>query len=178
MTQDGPTPSQTAGPFLSIGTEWLAAGVVNAAGQPGEVVITGRVIDGARAPVTDALLEFWQADREGRFPTDAESGSGGFRRALSDLTGRYRLITVKPGGVEGHAPHVDVSIFARGLMQRLVTRLYFSDEQEANARDPFLSKLSPELRDRMIARASDSVYLFDIHLQGDDETVFFSPWFT
>jgi protocatechuate 3,4-dioxygenase, alpha subunit len=178
VTQAGPTPSQTAGPFLSIGTEWLADRSVPGAEDTDMVVITGRVIDGAEAPVTDALLEFWQADREGRFPPESGPGWSGFGRALTDLTGRYRLVTVKPGGVEGHAPHVDVSIFARGLMQRLVTRLYFSDEEAANAGDPFLSKLSPGLHSRMIARATESAYLFDVHLQGDEEAVFFSPWFT
>jgi protocatechuate 3,4-dioxygenase alpha subunit len=148
------------------------------AGAPHPVVITGHVIDGAEAPVTDALLEFWQADPAGRFPPDADAGWNGFGRALTDITGSYRLVTVKPGPVDGHAPHVDISIFARGLMQRLVTRLYFPDEQPANDRDPFLSNLEPDLRHRMVAKASDSGYLFDIHLQGDDEAVFFSPWFT
>jgi protocatechuate 3,4-dioxygenase alpha subunit len=177
VTATGATPSQTAGPFLSLGTGWLADRPVAGTRDP-HIVITGRVIDGAEAPVTDALLEFWQADREGRFPPDTEPGWSGFGRALSDLTGRYRLVTVKPGPVQGHAPHVDVSLFARGLMQRLVTRLYFSDEEAANDSDPFLSKLSPELRVRMVAQASNAGYVFDLHLQGDDEAVFFSPWFT
>jgi protocatechuate 3,4-dioxygenase alpha subunit len=162
---------------LSIGTGWRAGGPAGA-GESDAVVITGQVIDGAGAPVTDALLEFWQADRQGRFPPDAEPGWSGFGRALTDLTGRYRLATIKPGPVEGHAPHVDVSIFARGLMQRLITRLYFSDEPTANAGDPFLSNLGPELRDRMVAQVSDSGYVLDLHLQGDDEALFFSPWFT
>jgi protocatechuate 3,4-dioxygenase alpha subunit len=163
---------------LSIGTGWLAGEPGPGTDEPDGVVITGRVIDGAEAPVTDALLEFWQADRHGRFPPHAEPGWIGLGRALTDLTGRYRLVTVKPGPVEGHAPHMDLSIFARGLMQRLLTRLYFSDEQTANAGDPFLSNLAPELRGRMVAQASDSGYVFDLHLQGDAEAVFFSPWST
>lgn len=170
------TPAQTAGPFLSIGTRWLVERPLVAGSHGGEITISGRVMDGAGAPVVDGLLEFWQADERGRFPPDSDSGWLGLSRALTDPDGRYRIKTLKPGPVEGAAPHIDVSIFARGLMQRLVTRLYFSDEEPANTADPVWSGLPRVLADRLLADPTDGGYVFDIHLQGDLETVFFSPW--
>jgi len=188
-----PTPSQTAGPFVSIGTTWLAeasaAGPFAAGAGSAAIEVAGSVTDGAGAPVTDAMLEFWQADAHGRFPPETAAGWTGFARLFTDAAGRFRLVTVKPGPLEAanggesgpEAPHIDVSIFARGLLQRLVTRIYFADEP-ANATDPALSSLSPELRERLVAQlevlqpAPHPVYHFDVHLQGDRETVFFAPW--
>jgi protocatechuate 3,4-dioxygenase, alpha subunit len=181
----GPTPSQTAGPFVSIGTRWLADGLMVSDGSPGAIVITGTVSDGAGAPVTDAMIEFWQADGDGLFPPHASPGWSGFGRVLTDGHGGYRLVTVAPGrvvsgaGVE-QAPHIDVSVFARGLMQRLVTRIYFSDQEAANAADPVLSGIAEDRRPRLVAdadnaRGTDHSYRFDITLQGDEETVFFAP---
>jgi protocatechuate 3,4-dioxygenase alpha subunit len=162
------TPSQTAGPFVSIGTDWNATGRIAADSDPGAISISGSVRDGQGDPVTDALLEFWQADRES------------FARALTDAAGCYRLITIKPEQTDGHGPHVDVSVFARGLMQRLVTRIYFSDEGAANVNDPVLLSLDTlEERRTLIARPDPAApinYHFDIHLQGGRETVFFEPW--
>ena len=162
--------------------------------HPGAIVVHGCVLDGANLPVTDAMLEFWQADGEGRVSTPPSSPSGwtGFSRTLSDMEGGYRLVTVKPGRLRGtgalEAPHIDVSIFARGLLQRLVTRIYFSDE-EANTTDPVLVGLGrSELRRRLVAQRSTQdahpshlahgapAYRLDIHLQGEQETVFFAPW--
>lgn len=180
-----PTPSQTAGPFVSIGTEWGATGLMVPEGTPGALTVAGRVIDGSGEPVTDAMLEFWQADPEGRFPPAPDLGSWpGFTRALTGQEGRYRLVTLKPGPVSGsngrrEAPHIDVSIFARGLLQRLVTRIYFSDEEALNATDPVLASLGePSRRNRLMGRRQPgtAVYHFDIHLQGDQETIFFAPW--
>jgi protocatechuate 3,4-dioxygenase, alpha subunit len=184
-----PTPSQTAGPFVSIGTEWDAAGLAVPEGTPGAVCVEGRVLDGHGQPVTDALLEFWQADPDGRFPPESASASWtGFARALTDQDGGYQLMTLKPGPVPGgagelQAPHIDVSIFARGLLQRLVTRIYFSDEEELNPSDPVLASLgAPSLKSRLVATrhpgrpVGPSIFRFDIRLQGDQETVFFAPW--
>ncbi len=178
------TPSQTAGPFVSLGTLWAADATMVTEGEPGAIVLAGSVFDGAELPVTDALLEFWQADGNGRFPPGSPAPWTGFTRALTGIDGGYRLVTVKPGTVTSpggapQAPHIDVSVFARGLLQRLVTRIYFSDE-EANETDPVLAALEPGLRQRLIAQVTPGApgapgYHFDIHLQGERETVFFGP---
>jgi protocatechuate 3,4-dioxygenase alpha subunit len=176
-----PTPSQTAGPFLSIGTEWLADGSIAAVGAAGGIIVTGRVLDGAGMPVTDAVLEFWQADADGRYPPETAPDWTGFTRALTDHEGRYRLQTVAPGRVAAgdgtpQAPHIDVSIFARGLLQRLVTRIYLSDEEAANALDPVLCSISEAAAaSSLIARAGPGGYELDLRLQGDGETIFFVP---
>jgi len=176
-----PTPSQTAGPFLSIGTAWLADECTVAPGVTGAIAVTGQVFDGAGMPVTDAVLEFWQADAEGRHPPRTEPGWTGFTRSLTDGEGRYRLRTVRPGPVPAgdgspQAPHIDVSIFARGLLQRVVTRIYFSDEEVANALDPLLGAIAaPGTAASLIARAGPHGYRLDFRLQGDEETVFFVP---
>jgi protocatechuate 3,4-dioxygenase alpha subunit len=186
-----PTPSQTAGPFVSLGTGWLAdAGTVSET-DPSAIVVAGSVLDGDERPVTDAMLEFWQAGASGTSPVGSSWSWSGLARALSGPDGRYRLVTLKPPALPGpqgdlQAPHIDVSIFARGLLQRLVTRIYFSDEA-ANHADPVLAGLaSPDLRSRLVAQRSNAddpgsaegapTYLFDVHLQGDRETVFFGPW--
>jgi protocatechuate 3,4-dioxygenase alpha subunit len=162
------TPSQTAGPFVAIGAGWNATGLMVEESDPGAISITGTVRDGRGDAVTDALLEFWQPDRDG------------FGRSLTDAAGHYRLVTNKPESVNGHAPHVNVSLFARGLMQRLVTRIYFSDEGAANVYDPVLrSTDSLQERGTLMARpdpVAPSNYRFDIRLQGVRETLFFSPW--
>jgi protocatechuate 3,4-dioxygenase, alpha subunit len=176
-----PTPSQTAGPFVSLGTGWLAEVATLSDAGPSAIVVAGSVVDGEEHPVTDAMLEFWQTD----------GADGSLARAFTGPDGRYRLVTLKPAPLAGppgqlQAPHIDVSIFARGLMQRLVTRIYFSDE-EANQADPLLSALeSQDLRSRLVAQrlnieqrgssGGPPSYRFDIHLQGDRETVFFGPW--
>jgi protocatechuate 3,4-dioxygenase, alpha subunit len=185
LTRPVPTPSQTAGPFVSIGTEWAAAGAMVPEGTPDAISVSGCVTDGSGAPVTDAMLEFWQAGPDGRFPPETGLASWtGFTRTLTDHQGRYRLVTLRPGAVPGpggrpQAPHVDVSIFARGLLQRLVTRVYFSDLEALNAIDPVLAGLGdPALSARLLAhrQPGTSTYQFDICLQGDQETVFFAPW--
>lgn len=162
------TPSQTAGPFLRIGTDWNATGLMVDLADPGAITISGVVRDGAGDAVADALLEFWQWDRDG------------FGRSLTDAGGRFRVMTVKPEAMDGMAPHLDVSLFARGLMQRLVTRIYFSDEGAANVYDPVLLTADTlTARGTLIARPDPEApanYRFDIHLQGEQETVFFSPW--
>lgn len=174
------TPSQTAGPYLSIGTGWCSEATLVPDAASGFVPIAGRVFDGTGAPVTDAVLEFWQADAEGLFPPGSHPGWSGFTRALTDGEGAWRLLTVKPGRVAAgdgrlQAPHIDVSIFARGLQQRLVTRIYFGDEETANAGDPVLGSLEPTSAATLVAEVGLAGYYIDIHLQGDAETVFFVP---
>lgn len=182
------TPSQTVGPFLHIGLPWPDGPDVVPPGTPGRITITGRVLDGAGEGLPDALVETWQADPAGRFahpddPRGAVRGRGGFRgfgRSGTDPHGGYVIHTVRPGalpapdgGVE--APHLDVSVLARGLLDRVVTRIYFPDEVEANAADPVLSGIEdPAARATLVATATGAhEFRFDIRLQGADETVFF-----
>jgi protocatechuate 3,4-dioxygenase alpha subunit len=178
------TPSQTIGPFFAVALPWADGPDVVPEGTPGAIRIGGRVLDGAGDPVPDALVETWQADPEGRFahPDDprgpAASGFRGFGRCATDAQGRWAIRTLKPGplpapdgGVE--APHVDVSVFARGLLNRLVTRIYFPDEAEANAADPLLASIQdPAARARLVATAGPDGLRFDVRLQGDQETPF------
>jgi protocatechuate 3,4-dioxygenase, alpha subunit len=182
------TPSQTIGPFFAVGLIWADGPDVVPEGTPGAVRIGGRVLDGAGEPVADALVETWQADPAGRFahpddprgPADGPGGRGfgGFGRCATDAEGRWAVRTLKPGplpapdgGVE--APHLDVSVFARGLLHRVVTRIYFPDEAEANAADPVLCSIAdPEARARLVAVAEGDGLRFDIRLQGEQETPF------
>jgi protocatechuate 3,4-dioxygenase, alpha subunit len=184
------TPSQTIGPFFAVGLPWADGPDVVAEGALGAVRIAGRVLDGAGDPVPDALIETWQADPAGRFahPDDPRGpgGSGGpattefrgFGRCPTDAQGRWAVRTVKPGplpapGGGTEAPHLDVSVFARGLLHRLVTRVYFPDEADANAADPLLASIpDPAVRARLVAVADGDALRFDIHLQGDQETPF------
>ena len=190
----GVTPSQTIGPFFHralLHEGWNDLAASGAAGAP--VVIEGRVLDGDRAPVSDAMLEIWQANAAGRYdhPEDLQEKGcperpidphfHGFGRIASDPDGHYCLRTIRPGAVPGtddalQAPHINVSIFARGLLKRLVTRMYFPDDP-LNEADPLLSALPPARRSTLIAReveggTDERVLRFDIVLQGTDETVF------
>jgi protocatechuate 3,4-dioxygenase, alpha subunit len=185
----GSTPSQTVGPFLSIGLPWADGPDVVPEGTAGAVRITGTLTDGAGVAVPDGLIETWQADPAGRFahPDDPRgpvaSGFRGFGRCATDAGGGFWFRTVKPGPLpcEGglvEAPHLDVSVFARGMLHRLVTRIYFPDETSANAADPVLRDLDPAERALLTALPqSDGTLRFDIRLQaGSDgpETPFFA----
>lgn len=181
-----PTPSQTVGPFFNIGLPGTRPELV-AAGVPDAVRIEGVVYDGEGEPVTDALVEIWQAGRAGRYPhpEDAraelplDEGFRGFGRCETDGEGRYWFLTVKPGPVPApgggvQAPHILVSVLTRGLLKRLVTRIYFPDEQAANDADTILASVELERRSTLVARPDgDWLLRFDIRLQGDGETVFF-----
>ncbi len=180
------TPSQTIGPFFAMRLPWPDGPYVVPQDTPGAIRITGRVYDGAGNVVPDALIETWQADPDGRFahPDDPRGPGGstfrGFGRCPTGPDGSYHIVTLKPGPLpcpEGgtEAPHLDVSVFARGLLNRVVTRLYFPDETVANAADPVLSSIAETgRRDTLIAREQPGGGLrFDIRLQGDGETVFF-----
>jgi protocatechuate 3,4-dioxygenase, alpha subunit len=165
------TPSQTVGPYLSIGLTWDEGPHVVAADAPGAVWIRGEIRDGAGALIPDALVETWQPDAGGRFHT---LGFRGFGRCPTGDDGRYAIRTVKPGVVVGQAPHIDVTVLARGLLHRVVTRIYFADEAAANATDPVLASVPAERRGTLIAPVTEDGYRFDITLQGPDETVFFT----
>jgi protocatechuate 3,4-dioxygenase, alpha subunit len=187
------TPSQTVGPFLAIGLPWPDGPYVVPDGTPGAITIFGRVLDGVSEAVPDALIETWQADPDGRFahPDDPRGAPGqgaagaafrGFGRCPTDPAGRYQIRTLRPGPLPSpdggtEAPHLDVSVFARGLLDRVVTRVYFPDETEANAADPVLSALDDGRAATLIATADPGgaagQFRFDIRLQGGRETVFF-----
>jgi protocatechuate 3,4-dioxygenase alpha subunit len=183
----GPTPSATVGPFLAIGLSWPDGPWAAAEGIDGGIWLRGRLFDGAGDPVPDAMVETWQADPDGGFaspedPRGASSYPGfrGYARAQTiEPPGEFAVHTVKPGRVpdgEGglQAPHIDVSVFARGLLDRVVTRIYFADEPDANAEDAVLRDLSGEQRRTLVAEPTGDGYRLDIHLQGDHETVFFA----
>ena len=172
----GRTPSQTIGPFFAVALPWPDGPRVVAERTPGAIRIEGRVLDGIAGPVPDALVETWQ-----RTPP----GIRGFGRCPTDADGRWTIVTLKPeasprdgadgaGGGPPEAPHIDVSVFARGLLKRVVTRIYFDDEAAANAGDPVLASIAdPAARRTLIAERMPDGYRFDIRLQGDGETVFF-----
>jgi len=162
------TPAQTVGPFFH-GALCRPLDARAGAGSRARIEINGRVVDGAGAPVSDALLELWQSD--GR--------ESAFARAATDANGEYRASAAKLGPVPGadgkpQAPHICVSVFARGLLHRLVTRIYFPDEPGANGADPLLASIDPALRERLVARAHTGAggLRFDVVLQGEGETPF------
>lgn len=180
------TPSQTVGPYFAIGMPFATGPFAVPEDTLGAVRITGTVYDGAGMPVPDSLIETWQADPDGRFAdlhgyagAPELAGFRGFARyGQEDGDGGFEILTVKPGAVPGpgntiQAPHIDVSVFARGMLHRCVTRIYFADEAQANASDPVLAGVPAERRDTLLAQQADGGYRFDIHLQGPGETVFF-----
>lgn len=185
MTTPATTPSQTVGPFLHIGMPWPDGPFALAEHEPGGVWIRGRLTDGAGDPIADGLIETWQADPDGRFdhPDDPRGAKGypgfrGFGRCPTGPAGEYGIYTLKPGSLPGQngpqAPHIDVSVLARGLLNRVVTRIYFPDEAAANAADPVLGAVAdPAARATLVASATADGYRFDIRLQGAGETVFF-----
>ena len=187
MAEVALTPSQTTGPYLEIG---LIGGPISSRlvdeSDPRAISISGVLLDGAGDPVPDGLIEIWQANAAGRYahPADdreeipVEEGFTGFGRSATDA-GRFEFITVKPGRVpwvDGRlqAPHLLVGVFARGLLKRVATRMYFPDEGAANAEDPVLLGLEPGERAVLVARAEDAVLRFDIVLQGPGQTTFFA----
>jgi protocatechuate 3,4-dioxygenase, alpha subunit len=185
---EGLTPSQTVGPFLHLGLlrRLIVATLVDA-GDPRAITIRGRLLDGAGEPVPDGLVEIWQANAAGRYAHAAdtrddrplEHGFTGFGRCGTDPEGRFEFVTVKPGPVPWpggglQAPHIAVGVFARGLLKRLATRLYFPDEVDANSADPLLAALEPTERDTLVAEDVGGALRFDIHLQGARQTTFFA----
>ncbi len=183
-----PTPSQTIGPFFHEALLDEDRSELVSPDRPEAIKIEGTIYDGGGEGVPDAMVEIWQANAAGRYndpkddreelPLDPETFPG-FGRSGTDSGGQFSFVTVKPGPVPGpedklQAPHIMVSVFARGLLKRLVTRIYFPDEVEANALDPVLSAIEDEeLRRTLIAREEGEAVRFDIHLQGDKQTAFF-----
>jgi protocatechuate 3,4-dioxygenase alpha subunit len=181
------TPSQTIGPFFHDALLDEDRSELVSPDDPGAIRIVGSVYDGAGEVVPDAMVEIWQANTAGRYnhPADdredlpLEEDFSGFGRAGTDANGGFSFLTVKPGPVPGpdgivQAPHIMVSVFARGLLKRLVSRIYFPDEEQANVADPVLSSIEDqELRRTLIARDEGDALRFDIHLQGDGQTAFF-----
>ena len=188
MTEVALTPSQTTGPYLEIG---LIGGPISSnlvdESDPRAIRLSGMLLDGAGDPVPDGMIEIWQANAAGRYahPADdreeipVEKGFTGFGRSATDDAGRFEFVTVKPGRVayvDGRlqAPHLLVGVFARGLLKRLATRMYFPDEEASNAEDPVLLGLEPGERAALVAREEDRALRFDIVLQGPGQTTFFA----
>ena len=181
------TPSQTVGPYFAIGVPFAGGHLIVPDGTPGQIRITGTIHDGHNQPIPDHVIEFWQPDHEGRFADihgygeqSTLTGFRGFGRyGVEDGDGSYEMLTVKPGRVPGpnngplQAPHINVTLMARGMLHRVVTRIYFDDEAQANSEDPVLQTVPAARRDALIATATPDGYRFDIHLQGHGETVFF-----
>jgi protocatechuate 3,4-dioxygenase alpha subunit len=198
---DGPlqvSPSQTVGPFLHIALDWPDGPYVVPRGTPDAVTVGGLLLDGAGDPVDDGLIETWQADPSGRFdhPDDPRgavapdtTGFRGFGRSTTSAAGHWQVHTVRPGQLptpDGatEAPHLDVSVMSRGMLDRVVTRIYFEDDEDAQRSDPVLAAVPPDRRATLVAVRRENVppgapegpdvdYRLDIHLQGDHETVFF-----
>ena len=178
------TPAQTIGPFFHHALPWPGGPYVVPEGTAGLLRVEGRIFDAEGAPVADALIETWQADPDGRFPHPddpcgaAASGFRGFGRCPSDADGGFFFFTLRPGRVPApggrlQAPHIDVAVFARGLLRHVVTRVYLSDEVAANGEDPVLTGLEPALRATLLGAVEDDVVRHEIHLGGPRETVFF-----
>jgi protocatechuate 3,4-dioxygenase alpha subunit len=184
-----PTASQTAGPFLHLGlADKRSVGRIAGEALEGERVrITLCLRDGDGVPVSDAVIEVWQADAQGRYrhpddvrPTDCDPTWRGFGRLALDQQGRCVFESIKPGSVSGRggtlqAPHLNVSIFARGLLKQLVTRIYFAGDK-ANVEDPILALVPEPRRETLMAQRDKShpgEWRLEIRLCGDNETVFF-----
>jgi protocatechuate 3,4-dioxygenase alpha subunit len=192
----GITPSQTVGPYFAYGLnprdeyDWVQTftnDLITPDASGTRIRIAGRVVDGDGKPVNDCMLEIWQADAAGRYahPADQRRPNAkftGFGRVGTDAEGGYSFSTIKPGAVPGgvdgkmQAPHILVAVFARGMPRHCYTRIYFGDEA-ANAADPILNLVPTDRRGTLIARVEQRngqpVYVFDIRIQGEDETVFF-----
>jgi protocatechuate 3,4-dioxygenase alpha subunit len=176
----GPTPWQTFGPFFHDALPYAAGSSVVGTSRPGAVTLHGTVYDGEGNALPDALVEVWQADETGSFRDEPgvlsevePDGFRGFGRCPTDETGAFGFTTVVPGAVPTRdgtpqAPHVAMSVFARGMLRRVVTRVYFAH----SADDPLLASLPDDRARTLVAVADGDGYRFDVQLQGPDETVF------
>ncbi|QBJ95350.1 protocatechuate 3,4-dioxygenase subunit alpha [Rhodococcus sp. ABRD24] len=187
----GVTPSQTVGPYWHIGLPWEDGPDAAPVDAPGRITLRISVIDGNRVPVADAMVETWQADAAGRFThTDdprgvlepVPAGFRGFGRAGADETGTAVIHTVKPGPLPAEndtveAPHVNVGIFARGMLERLYTRLYFPEDTAAHAADPVLASLPESQRPKLIAHKTDDGYRLTVYVQDSDPEGVETPFF-
>lgn len=179
---DGPTPWQTVGPFFHFALPFESGPQLVPDDHPDAVTLTGVVLDGEDRPIPDGLVEIWQAGPDGKFPQQPgilckPTGFRGFGRCGTDAAGSYGFVTLKPSGVptvDGtpQAPHIAMTVFSRGMLRRVVTRVYFDDEPEANAADPLLTEIGSDRAATLIARKTGGGYRFDVHFQGSEETVF------
>ena len=178
------TPSQTIGPFFAIMMPLGSNALVDRSAEDA-IEILGQIFDDREHPVPDALVEIWQADADGIYAHPADdrftrsTGFTGFGRCSTDADGRYSFLTMKPGAVRGfdermQAPHISLAILARGLLKRVTTRVYFPDEEHANANDPAMLAVDQDRRATLVARPAGPARLrFDVRLRGTAETVFF-----
>jgi protocatechuate 3,4-dioxygenase alpha subunit len=172
------TPSQTIGPFFHFGMARLSTTELVPPGSEGALTLDGRVLDGNGEPVPDAMVEIWQADRSGQFTGPVgPAGPGlwqGWGRCLTGPDGTWRFTTVKPGRVDDEqAPHIGITLFCRGILQRLISRVYFPDEVGANTTDPVLMAVGGRAATLVAREEGKGSLRHDIVLQGTDETVFF-----
>ena len=156
----GPTPSQTVGPFFGFALPFDGSAEATPPDAGGAVRIEGQLLDGHGEPVPDGLVEIWAGDD--------------FARCRTDDEGAYHVVVRRPAPLPPHAPHLNLTVFARGLLRHLASRIYLPEEGPANAADPALNQVEPERRQTLIARRDGDVLRFDIRLQGEGETVFFS----
>jgi protocatechuate 3,4-dioxygenase alpha subunit len=173
------TPGQTVGPFFGYALPYGGGADLVAPGQTDAILLHGQVLDGAGEPVPDAMVELWQPDGDGvvaKRPGSLRREAAGFTgwgRAATDDTGHFRFTTVTPGSTApGKGAHFALTVFARGLLDRLFTRAYVPTDTALLSTDPLLVSVPSERRATLIATADDDGYRFDIRLQGDDETVF------
>jgi len=188
------TPSQTVGPFFAYGLtpeqygysfkNTVKSTLVEPETKGERIRIEGQIFDGGGELIPDAMVEIWQADAEGRYahpddPRDSDPRFFGFGRigTGTDPENRFFFDTIKPGAVDDdQAPHINLILFMRGMLVHAYTRIYFSDEKEANGRDPILQSVPADRRSTLIALREDTpggiVYRFDIHMQGKKETLF------
>ena len=181
---EGVTPWQTVGPFFHYALPYDSGPLVAGSSREGAFTLHGYVYDGNGDPIPDSLVEIWQADEAGDFVSSpgifeapAADGFRGFGRSATDTDGHYSFRTVKPAAVPtadgaAQAPHIAVSMFARGMLRLVVTRVYFDDETDANEKDPLLSSLEAAQAGTLVARTDEDGYRFDLRLQGADQTVF------
>jgi protocatechuate 3,4-dioxygenase, alpha subunit len=162
------TPSQTVGPYFAIGLSRRVENELVPPGTEGAFTLAGRVLDGDGAGVADSMVEIWQADPSGEY-----RGDFGWGRSGTDADGRYSFVTTRPGPVQGQAPHIVMLVFMRGILKPVLTRLYFPDEA-ANASDPVLSGVPEEQRPRLVAELDGDALRFDVRMQGEDQTPFFT----
>ncbi|MFK7776256.1 MAG: protocatechuate 3,4-dioxygenase subunit alpha [Saprospiraceae bacterium] len=187
------TPSQTIGPFFAHGltpeqyrynfTSIAHPVIADSAAKGEQIIIKGNVFDGDGNTVVDALLEFWQCDTKGKYSREEqnpnETGFKGFGRVGTGMNDQhlYEVKTIKPKGIKGEAPFINVTVFMRGMLNHQFTRIYFSDEKALNAKDSILNLVPKSRRNTLIAKRKEVgglvIYHFDIHIQGKKETVFF-----
>jgi protocatechuate 3,4-dioxygenase alpha subunit len=156
------TPSQTVGPFYTIGLARRDTHELIAPGDPEAIVLRGELFDGEGAVIKDGMIEVWQ-------PVERLWGRRG-----TDPDGSFSFVISKPAAPAGQAPHLDIYVFARGLLKHQLTRMYFPDEVDANAADPVLAGLSEADRARLLADREDAGLRYDIHMQGARESIFFA----